>query len=111
DDIGSVNLGEVEVVEILDELRDAAAGRVDFHRNRDGIAVVFNNEDDGKLLVRGGVERFPELALRGRAFADGDVDDLIALELNVAPLTVVAFVFLRGFGMAGEVASRLGTPH
>ena len=38
--------------------------------------------DDGQLPVRGGVDGLPELALAGGAFADGDVDHLVAVEVQ-----------------------------
>ena len=63
--IGTVDLSEVEVGEVGNEMGDIAARGVDFDRNADGVAVVFNAKNDGQLLVGGGVERFPKLALRG----------------------------------------------
>ena len=68
--IGAVDLGKVEVGEVGHQLRDVSAGRVHFDRHADGVAVVFHAEDDRQLLIRGGVERLPELALRGGAFAE-----------------------------------------
>ncbi len=61
--IGSVDLGKVEVGKVGNELGDAAAGSVHFHRHADGVAVVFYAEDDRQLVVGRGVERFPKLAL------------------------------------------------
>src|SRR5580698_6408144 len=98
----------MEVGKILYEFRDVSAGSVDLDGDGDGVAVVFDNEDDGQLRIRGGVQGLPEFALRCRALADGDIDDLVALEGDVTPGAVVAFVFLGCFGMIREVASGLG---
>src|SRR6185312_8638451 len=92
DNVGAVNFREVEVREILDELRYAAAWSVDLDGHGNGVAVVFHHKDDRQLFIRGGVERLPEFALRGRSVAQRGVDNLIALELNIAPLAVVAFM-------------------
>ncbi len=88
--VGAVDFGKVEVGEVGDEARDVAAGRVHFDGHADGVAVVFNAEDDGELLVGGGVERFPELALRGGALAEAGEHDFVAVELDVVEGAVVA---------------------
>src|SRR5580698_1460699 len=106
-DVGSVYLGEVKIWKILNQPGDAAAGGIDLNRNGDGVSIVLNHEDDGQPGIRGGVERFPEFALRCGAFSDGDVGNFIAVEGHIAPGAVIAFVLLRRFGMAGEVASGL----
>jgi hypothetical protein len=54
--IGAVHLGKVEVGEVGHQAGDVAARRVHLDRSADGVAVVFHAEDDGELLVGGGVE-------------------------------------------------------
>ncbi len=105
--IGAVDLGEEEIRKIVHQTRDIPAGRIHFDRNRDGIAVVFNHEDDGQLFVGRRVQRLPEFALRSRALSDRYIDNLVALELDIAPLAVVALMIFRGLGMAGEVTAGL----
>ncbi len=78
--VGPVGLGDEEVRERAHELRDRAAGRVDLDRNRDRVAVVLDEEEDRQLEIARRRERFPELPLRGLAFAARDVDDLVAVE-------------------------------
>ena len=100
DEVGAVDFGEVEVWEVRDEPGDVAAGGVRFDRGGDGVLVVFNEEDDGEFAVGGGVEGLPELALRGGAFADGDVDDFVIVEGDVFEFAVVAGLLRGGFRMA-----------
>ena len=88
--IGAVHLGKVEVGEVGHQLGDVAARRVHLDRHADGVAVVFHAEDDGQLLVGGGVQRLPELALRGRAFAQRGEDHFVAVEVDVVEGAVVA---------------------
>ncbi len=96
--------------EVGDELGDAAAGGVDLDGHADGVAVVFYAEDDGELLVGGGVERLPELALRRGALADAGEDDFVVVELNVVEGAIVAesVGFRCGLGMMAEIAAGLG---
>src|SRR5256885_12418824 len=49
-------------------------------RSADGVAVVFDEEEDGQPKVARSVQRLPELALTRRAAARRAVDDLIAAE-------------------------------
>jgi hypothetical protein len=67
------------------ELRQIAAWRLHFDRNGDRVPVVFDEIDDRQLQRAGGIERFPELAFAGRAFANRDVHDLVGPE---APLRI-----------------------
>src|SRR5271165_2228877 len=101
----------MEVGKVGDQPRDVSAGGVDLNRNRDGVTVVFDHEDDRELLVRGGVERFPEFSLRGGSFSDRDIDDFVAVELDVAPGAVVSLTLFGCFGMPREVSAGLGAPY
>ncbi len=80
---------KVEMGEVGEQVRDVAAGGVDFDGNGDGVAVVFDDEEDGELEVGGDADGFPELALGGGAFADGDVDDFVAVGFDGVELAVV----------------------
>ena len=114
--VGAVDLLEMEVGEVGHQAGDVAAGRVHFDGNADGVAVVFNQEDDGQLLVGGGVEGFPELAFGGGTLADACQRDLIAVELDVVKGAVIpprrriggGIGLLGGLGMVAEVAAGLG---
>ena len=44
--VGAVHFGKVEVGEVGHQAGDVAAGRTDFDRGADGVAVVFHAEDD-----------------------------------------------------------------
>ena len=93
--IGAVHLGKVEVGEVGHQAGDVAAGRAHLDRSADGVAVVFDAENDGQLPVGGGVERLPELALRGGTLAQQGEDDLVAVELDIVEGAVVAARLLR----------------
>ena len=69
------------------------------------------HEDDGQLLVGGGIERLPEFALRGGALAHAGQHHLVPVEGHVAIGAIVAFGFVGRLGMAAEVAARLGAAH
>ena len=71
-----------------DQWRDVAAGGVDLDGNGDSVAVVFDDEEDGELEVRGGTDGFPELTFAGSAITEGDIDDFVAMEIDLAELAV-----------------------
>ena len=98
----------MKVGEAGDDLRDIAAGSIDLNGNGDGVAVVFDGEDDGQLQIGGDAEGLPELALAGGTLANGDIDDLVAVELNIFIGTVVAVMLGGGLGVAREVAAGIG---
>ena len=108
--VGAVAAKDVEAGERLDELGDAAAGRLHLDGHRDRVAVVLDHEEHGQFADARGRQRLPELALAGRAVADRDVDDLVVLELRVAIGNVLdALVEHAGFGAAdGLQALRAG---
>ena len=112
DGVGAVDFFEMEMGERREKVRDIATGRVDFNGDRDGVAVVFDDEEHGELAIGGDADGFPELALGGCAFADGDVDDLVAVEVDGVELTVVGvfgIAWLCGFRMLREVERSLRT--
>ncbi len=84
DRVAAVDLLEVEVRVARDEPRDVRARRLHLDRDRDRVAVVLDQVQDRKAEVARRVERFPELALAGRALAERDVGDLVRVELRGA---------------------------
>ena len=62
------------------EIAAHATRRIHLDRDGDGIAVVLDQVDDGKLQIARRIERLPEFALRRRAFSGGDEDDLVRFE-------------------------------
>ena len=88
--IVAVHLGKVEVGKVGHQPRDVSARRVHLDRNADGVAVVFDAEDHRQLLVRRGVHRLPELALRGRALAHAGQHHFVAVKIHVVEGAIVA---------------------
>ena len=80
EEVAPVDLGEEEVRKAAQELRDRAARRVDLDGDRDRVAVVLDQEEDGELQVAGRGEGFPELALGGLPLPARDDDDLVGVE-------------------------------
>src|ERR1035441_8756900 len=103
--ISAVDFSEIEVWEVSHEARNIATGGVDLDGHTDGVAVVFNAEDDGKFLIGRGVESFPEFALRGGAFTEASENDLIAVKSHIVISAVVAVRLCCSLGMACEVAA------
>ena len=105
--VGAVDFSEIEVGEIGDQARDVAAGGVDFDRDGDGVAVVFDDEEDGELALEAVLSGFPEFALLVAPSPSGDVDDLVAVEVDFAELRGSRPGMVGGFGMAAEDSGRL----
>ena len=78
--IAAVHLFDQEIGKGANQLGNAAAGGIHFDRNRDGITVILDQIDDGKLQIRCGVQGFPEFAFTGRTLARRDEDHLVFLE-------------------------------
>ena len=51
--VSAITFFQQQVGEIADQLRNASARGLHFHRNRDRIAVVFNQEQDRQLEIAG----------------------------------------------------------
>ena len=49
-----------------------AAGDLAIARHRDGVAVIFDQEQHRQAFQAGGVERLPEFALAGGVFPGAD---------------------------------------
>ena len=58
---------------------NAAAGRLLFDRNGNGVGVVFHQKNHRQALDAGGAERLEEFALAGHALAAGNQHHLVAL--------------------------------
>src|SRR5713226_10714123 len=69
--------------EVGHQLRNRAACRLYLDWDRDGVAVVLDEEQYWELQVAGGVERLPELSFAGRAVARRAVDDLVLLDRSL----------------------------
>ena len=78
--VTAIHFFDEEIRKGTNQLRDAAAGGIYFHRNRDGVAVVLDQIDGRQLEVRGGVERFPEFTFTRLAFTGRDEHDFVLLE-------------------------------
>ena len=83
-EIATIHFLLKEAGEAGHQRRNAGAGGLVFHRNRDSVAVIFDQEQNGQAVEAGGVQGFPKLALAGGAFAAGDQGDGIALGLRIA---------------------------
>ena len=81
--IRAIAFGNVQAGEIPREFGDAAARGLNFDRDGDGIAVIFDQVKKGKLLGARGVQGFPEFAFAGGAIAAGNENDFIALVANM----------------------------
>ncbi len=81
--IGTVAFGNVQTGKTPGEPRNAAAGGLNFNRNGNGVAIVFDEIKERKLLGTSDVERFPEFALAGGAVTGRDVNDFIWLVVDV----------------------------
>ena len=93
--VGAVEPMDVEPTEAADQLGDRRR-RLVARRHRDRVAVVGDDEQDRQVERARGVEALPELALGRRAFAEGDVGDLVAVRSAA-----------REVRTAGDVARRL----
>ncbi len=82
DRVGAVAAFDKQVGEAFDQAGHVAARGLHLDGDADGVAVVFDEEDDGQLQVARRVQGLPELALARRAVAGRAVDDLVALEAD-----------------------------
>ncbi len=64
--------------------RNVRAGGLAFHRNRDGVAVILDQEQNRQAIQASRVQGFPKLALAGGAIAAGDQRDRVAIRLQIA---------------------------
>jgi hypothetical protein len=109
--VGAVDLGKEEIGEIRDQARDVSSGRVHFDRNRDGVAVVFDNEQNGQPRGGGRADRFPEFSFAGRTLTQRDVHHFISMEMRGLERAVVSLALFCCPGMGGEVSASLRAAH
>ena len=98
----------MEVGESADQTRNVAARGLHFDRHGNRVLVVLHAKNYWQAAVGGGVQRLPEFAFAGRAIAERNVSDFIALKLDVLELAVIAVGFLASLGMPGEIAAGFG---
>src|SRR6202034_1325163 len=109
--IGAVDFFEMEVGESGNQTRNVAPRGLEFDRNRNGVPIVLNAENNRKVAQRDGVHGFPELAFTGSAVAQRNVSHFIALEADLLKLAVVGKMGggnVRCLGMPRQIASCLG---
>ena len=90
EEVGAVDRVDVHSRKRPQQPGNIAAGSLRFDWDGDGVAVVFDQKQDGEMPQAGGVHRLPELAFARRAVAGGHVDDLVTLDA-AAQLGVLAF--------------------
>ena len=95
--VAAVALEDLQVGEAAGERGDRAARRLVFHRYRNGVSVVLDQEQDRQPAERGAVQRLPELSLAGGAVAAAHQDDPVAVRGSGKP----------GDAVAAEVALRV----
>ena len=78
--VGPVDLLDEEIRESAYQLRDRSTGGVDFHRHRDGVAVVLDEKDDGEPEIARRVEALPELPFARLPFTRRAEHDFILME-------------------------------
>ena len=77
EDVEAVAVDDADVLEPGEVVARAFVGGLVRLRNRDAVAVVLNDEDDGQLLARGAVDGLEEVAFGGRGLADRAEDDRV----------------------------------
>ncbi len=107
DRVGAVDLLEMEIREPGYQPRNVAAGSLHFDGHGNRVFVVLHAENHGQSPVGSRIQRLPEFAFAGRPVAERDVGDLIALELNILELAVIAIGLLRGLGMLRQDSAPL----
>ena len=83
--IGAVALRHMQPREAPHKFRNAAPGRLHFHRNRNRVPVVLDQIQQRQLLPARHVQRLPELPLARRPVSTRNVNNLIALEVDMLP--------------------------
>ena len=99
--IAAVHLDDLQVGEPDHQLGDGAAGGVHLDGHRDGVAVVLDEVHHRKLEIAGAVERLPELALGGGAFARRHQHNLVIVHQVGAVFNLVVLAVAKpGLGAA-----------
>src|SRR5437879_13212347 len=101
----------MEIRKTGNQARNVSTRRLHFNRDGDGVTVVFYEKDHRQAQVRRGVHRFPKFAFAGSAVAKRDVGDLVAMELDIFELAVIAGEFLPGVRVKHVIAACLSTAY
>src|SRR5579862_3265176 len=89
DRISAVHFFKMKIGKSGNQARDAAASRLNFHWNRDRVAVIFHAENYRQFSQSRGVHRFPELALASGAVTEGNISDFIIAEADALELAII----------------------
>src|SRR3984957_6270712 len=81
--VGPIAFRDVQARETAGEFRDAAARGLDFDRNGNGVAVVFNEVDQREFFSTRGVQGLPEFAFAGGPVARRDEHYFLGLVAHV----------------------------
>ena len=111
DRISPIDLFKVEVGKAAHQAGNVSARGLHLDRYRDRILVVFDDEHQRQPGIGGGVQGLPKFAFAGSAFAERNVGNLVAVELDVFELAVIARGLMSGFRMSGEITAGLGAAY
>src|SRR5581483_2354217 len=106
--IGAIDLFKMEIRKARNQARNISIGSLNFDRNGDRVAIVFNEKYDRQSQVGGSIQRFPELALAGGAIAKGNIGNLIAVKLNIFEFAIVPARLLPSIRVEHEIAAGFG---
>src|SRR6202521_2089480 len=81
--VGAVAFRNMQIRKAANKFRNAAAGSLHFDGYGNGITIVFDEIQKRQLLGTSNVEGLPEFAFTRRSVSTGDVDNLIALVVDV----------------------------
>ena len=77
ENIDSIDLANKQPGKVREGAGDAGAGSLDIGWNGDGIAVVLDDKEYGKLVQRSGADRLVKISLARSSISGGDVDHLV----------------------------------
>ena len=77
EEVLAVAVDDLDVQEAREVVRREGVRRLVALRDRDAVAVVLHDEDDGQLLARGAVDGLVEVALGRGRLAHGAEDDVV----------------------------------
>src|ERR1051326_6258321 len=83
-EVGAVHFDPFEIGEAGNQIRHVPARSLLLDRNRNRVAIVFDQKDDWQILQACGVHRFPELAFAGCAFAAAHQRNLVRFRVQIA---------------------------
>src|SRR5438046_10678841 len=80
--IRAITLFHVKVRKVLDQPRDVSARGLHFNRNADRVTIVFNEEKNGQLEVRRGIQSLPKLTFAGCSIAERYVGNFVFVKVK-----------------------------